>query len=366
MEIENLTEGMEIKNYKELCNILNIETKAGNSKKAQLRELERCCNYVKEGNRFIIKEIYKEEKAKIYPSVYMEFIGNILIDYLYKNLTHPGDRKILTIGKMIEIVGLVNENYEIGNRHKKALSKALNVNLLSVYYFYNNTRGEFKKMIERALKSLHNRRVLTYNKIKMICYKDKGNQIYRQATDQEESYITDIEKEVLNDMGYKSITEVFLKCKMKTFQKKVKNKLPLDWIYYFDAYSINVGAKAIKMEYDNIKEQREELNKRSLNKVHKKLQTSVSTINENILIENLIDIIKYDLDLADNIITEYKKEYKEFNKKINYNYTEINRLNDEIEKIKINNDKEDIESTDYYNYVKEIQLLKELELFDLL
>ena len=68
MEIENLTEGMEIKNYKELCNILNIETKAGNSKKAQLRELERCCNYVKEGNKFIIKEIYPIPIKKVYPS----------------------------------------------------------------------------------------------------------------------------------------------------------------------------------------------------------------------------------------------------------------------------------------------------------
>lgn len=64
MEIENLTEGMEIKNYKELCNILNIKTKAGNSKKSQLKELERYCNYIKEGNRFIIKEIYKDPKIK--------------------------------------------------------------------------------------------------------------------------------------------------------------------------------------------------------------------------------------------------------------------------------------------------------------
>ncbi|MGU8679075.1 hypothetical protein ACV3Q3_13030 [Clostridium perfringens] len=64
MEIENLTEGMEIKNYKELCSVLNIKTKAGNSKKSQLKELERYCNYIKEGNRFIIKEIYKDPKIK--------------------------------------------------------------------------------------------------------------------------------------------------------------------------------------------------------------------------------------------------------------------------------------------------------------
>lgn len=366
MNIKNLTEGMEIKNYKELCNILEIKVSDGNSKKKQLKDLERYCKFRKEGRKFIIEQIYEEEKAKIYPSVYMEFIGNILIDYLYKNLSNPGDRKILTIGKMIEIVGLANENYEIGNRHKKALSKALNVNLLSVYYFYNNTRGEFKRIIERALKSLHNRRILTFNKIKMICCKDGVYQVYRQATDQEESYITDIEKEVLNDMKYKSISEVFIKCKMKTFQKKVKNKLPEGWIYYFDAYSINVGTKAIKMEYENIKEQREELNKRSLKKVHKQLKTNENTVNENLLIENLIDIIKYDLDLADNIIIEQKRQNKEFSNKLNDKYYEICKINNEIEVIKNNKDNDEIESVDYYNYVKSIQLFEELELIELL
>lgn len=64
MEICNLKKGMEIKNYRELCKILNIKVKSSNSKKAQLKELERFCKYHKEGNRFIIDSIYKKVRDK--------------------------------------------------------------------------------------------------------------------------------------------------------------------------------------------------------------------------------------------------------------------------------------------------------------
>lgn len=65
MKIENLSEGLIIKNYKELCSILEIKVEAGNSKKAQLKELERFVKYHKQGNKFIIDEIYFNIKEKV-------------------------------------------------------------------------------------------------------------------------------------------------------------------------------------------------------------------------------------------------------------------------------------------------------------
>lgn len=64
MKIENLKKGMEIKNYRELCKLLNIKVKSSNSKKAQLKELERFFKYHKEGNKFIIDSIYKKVREK--------------------------------------------------------------------------------------------------------------------------------------------------------------------------------------------------------------------------------------------------------------------------------------------------------------
>ena len=57
MNISKLEIGMVIKNYKELCKILEIKVKEGNSKKAQLKELEEVVTYHKEGNKFVIDDI---------------------------------------------------------------------------------------------------------------------------------------------------------------------------------------------------------------------------------------------------------------------------------------------------------------------
>ncbi|MBZ9693385.1 GIY-YIG nuclease family protein [Clostridium sp. M14] len=60
IKIDNLQKGQTIKNYKELCSILDIKHATnGNTKNKQLEELKLYCKYEKDGNKFVIKEIYK-------------------------------------------------------------------------------------------------------------------------------------------------------------------------------------------------------------------------------------------------------------------------------------------------------------------
>ena len=59
MKIENLKEGMVIKNYKELCRYLEWNTTTGNAKKSQFKDLERYCKYHKEGQKIVIDEIFE-------------------------------------------------------------------------------------------------------------------------------------------------------------------------------------------------------------------------------------------------------------------------------------------------------------------
>ena len=54
MNLSNLKVEREVKNYKELCRLIGLKPCAGNSKIAQLKELERFIKYHKEGNKFII------------------------------------------------------------------------------------------------------------------------------------------------------------------------------------------------------------------------------------------------------------------------------------------------------------------------
>ena len=65
MEIKNLKEGQVIKNYKELCNILNEKIKGGSSKRCQLIDWKRYFDWHKDKNKFIIDKIYDTPKDKI-------------------------------------------------------------------------------------------------------------------------------------------------------------------------------------------------------------------------------------------------------------------------------------------------------------
>lgn len=50
------------KNWKEICEAMEWKTTGGTYKKARLKELESMCNYHKDGNKFIIEEIYEEKR----------------------------------------------------------------------------------------------------------------------------------------------------------------------------------------------------------------------------------------------------------------------------------------------------------------
>lgn len=120
MKTQNLTEGQVIKNYKELCSMLDVKAEAGNSKKAQLKELERFVNYHKEGNKFVIDEIYEVAQDKIrkerndkgltrdeYNTIkeqFKPFIYNVL-------LTKPNFVHTATFNNWLEETGLVKEEF---------------------------------------------------------------------------------------------------------------------------------------------------------------------------------------------------------------------------------------------------------------
>lgn len=66
MRTDKLYVGLILKNYKDLCNFLEIQLKKGtNSRDAQFKELSRYCMLEKNGHQIIIKEIYDTPLPKI-------------------------------------------------------------------------------------------------------------------------------------------------------------------------------------------------------------------------------------------------------------------------------------------------------------
>ena len=62
MNLDKLSIGMWIPNYRKLCDLLGEAVEEGNSKKAQLRKWEQHFAYQREKNAYIITEIYNAPK----------------------------------------------------------------------------------------------------------------------------------------------------------------------------------------------------------------------------------------------------------------------------------------------------------------
>jgi len=61
IKIENLSIGMAIANYKEVCKVLDVEVRSGDAKKKQLKWFEEYFKYLRQGNKFIIIEIINRD-----------------------------------------------------------------------------------------------------------------------------------------------------------------------------------------------------------------------------------------------------------------------------------------------------------------
>jgi len=229
------------------------------------------CNYEKQGNKYIIKEIYKaptitiNDLLKAKNSKYIKLLADILLEQMYKK---PEELEQIPLIKLFTMLGVTNDNYKSANAYRKELSQIYNVQLASIYYFYSNTRNEFKRIIERCLNNLQKRSVLFWNKCIMIVdSKDKENKKIYKADEETKKMILDTQKEVLQHMELANMTELMKDRKqLKEFNKIIEKELSFN--YYF-AYEITIGDKAIKIEYDNIQKERKDFNKLIIDKTNK-------------------------------------------------------------------------------------------------
>lgn len=258
MNISNLQVRQVIKNYKELCFILEIKATTGCSKIKQLEDLKIYCYYHKQGNKFVIDEVFEKPIITIDNIInnnnkYTKILANIILEYLY---TQPKELKEVPISKLFTLLGITNSNYNSANYYRKELSQLYDVRLASIYYFYSNTRMQFKGIIERCLNNLQNRRVLNWYKVVMIIDKTT-KQIYK-ADKETEKFIIDTEKETLEYLEVNNMYELMKdKKKVKEFNDIIFKETNIN---YFYAYDLVIGEKAIQIEYNKVKNNKQHLN----------------------------------------------------------------------------------------------------------
>ena len=307
MNIKNITEGLIIKNYKELCSLLEIEPTTSNSKKAQFKELERYINCEKQGQKFIVKEIYNDIKEKVdmrsiinendkrhdgNNNIYGDDIKQLLLLMMETSMENE---IILPISILLNKISMTNCNYSLGRRNQDKLSEVLKIDEKYVNEFYDTTHSNLKRTLENNLNLLDRKSLLRWQTVRMICKKvaivqynefDEieidmyTNQIqcsikeeYSVATKEEDLVILEAENEVLEEMKLEDINDVFRHSATEIFYRKVNNIVSkkANIKYYFNGYKLIFNRNKIIKELGKYGEDFNSVRKQLNNKVKEKL-----------------------------------------------------------------------------------------------
>lgn len=324
LKIENLQSGMMLKNYKELCEVLGVKPKTGNTKIAQLKEFERHFSYTKQGHKIIINEVFNMAKDKIENRGTKGKYTNDIQDLIISILAQSDSEEIaLSTNVLLKKCNMVNQNFSLGRKNVPKLSELTNISEAEIYDYYDTTQTNLKGALETALNRLRRRAVAMWKKdiyvakveadeegynmlgeIKLNVgdsFKDKVSvkvkQVHRQATKEEKAIILDTEKHVMQQMKCKDLQEVFLKGKWNEFKKIalhiIKHEFNLNILYYYDCYVLNYSNKVIKAEMKDIKDKINVTSKNLNDKVKKAIVESAETKHNNAV--NKIEEFEYRL-----------------------------------------------------------------------
>ncbi|MCM1160632.1 MAG: hypothetical protein NC412_05350 [Roseburia sp.] len=247
IDIDKLVIGMVTKNYKELCEILNEEVKTGKAKQLQLKNWKRYFDWEKDGQKFVIVDIYdtplpKEDlRRKGNNSIYKNYIELILLQYLSKQ---NGYRKTFTKRNWLELLGMINNKY---GREPKTKLKQLDycINDQEITLFYIRSNKKLERVLHDALSNLQREKLIIVEYETVIVSVDERGKEHRFiANDYQKKKILQTERDVLkNVMQYKNMFYVYIKNKSNEYYSKVNQKL-------YDLYGWKYYYKQIKIIYD--------------------------------------------------------------------------------------------------------------------
>ena len=247
VDTSKLVIGMIIKNYKELCNLFGEEAKTGKAKQLQLKNWKRYFDWEKDGQKFIITDIYdtplpKEDlRRKGNNSIYKNYIELILLQYLSKQ---EGYRKTFTKRNWLELLGMINNKYGKEPKTKlKQLDYCINDQEITLFYIRSNKKLE--RVLHDALSNLQREKLIIVEYETVIVSVDGTGREHRFiANDYQKKRILQTERYILkNVMQYKNMFYVYIKNKSKEYYSKVNERLNelYGWKYYY---------KQIKIIYD--------------------------------------------------------------------------------------------------------------------
>lgn len=172
--------GDEIKNYKEMCKLLDEKERTGNSKKSQFKRWQEVFQWELIGYRFKITAIHQ----KMFPShddnrvgqsikTYNQYIQLLILDALHYfqeenkyqvslNISHKG---------LIGIINLFNQVFyklSFDKKYRLKISEELNIKEAFLRDFFQRMNSTAKNDVESALKQLQRKGLIYVNDIQLV------------------------------------------------------------------------------------------------------------------------------------------------------------------------------------------------------
>lgn len=301
MKIKNLKIGQVLKNYKELCTILEIEPTTGKSKQLQLKELERYCKHHKEGNKIIIDEIYSKELKKMdrrsnnKGGNNVKYVGDmeyLILSLLNKFNISKRERVGFSKNLLFSHCGLINENYRVIKGNTLRFSQLVDMPVQTINECFDYTNNRMLKTLQSALNRMQRQALITWsNGYNMVLIDDKGQEYLEVASVEAEKIIMSIERSLMLEMGHKNKRFIFTSGQWNLFKEKATEQLKElypNLSYYYDNISFNYNNKDIKnalKEYETIdkKQVKQDVNNKfsksldgTIDRRHKKATDGIS------------------------------------------------------------------------------------------
>ena len=250
--------------YKEICEIVGWQQYTGGcSKKKQLKELERCCKYHKEGKgkgtKFVIEEIYEQPSKDIRRKVgeFNQLMQYALLDNLWyqeENAEDEEGNKIhsYTKNELLIMMGVISKKSSYMFNHAdeyaeyngfRTLNNDVDTKILDnvTGYIYNSYAV---KDLGAMMKSLKDNGIISYSEgYRINTYWDKDKECYatRNATDEEVSIIKEIEDKYKEEyphniraritQAHKEVQDVYgFKYRKSCDIRLFKDNVPLNWL----------------------------------------------------------------------------------------------------------------------------------------
>lgn len=223
---------MKVKNYKELCELLGLIPKAGNSKPKQLEGIGQYIKYHKYGRAFIIDEVYETKVIKVEQpkptdkrlknprNIYAKYIQLILCYYLTKEESDG----VIYMNKtdIYKMLGLINDSFGSYEAEKEFLEVFNHITMDDINVVKTQAYAKMNSILNKSLNSLRSKRLISYFTV-VILEETSGKR--RPATDEEIKKIDTIEHNILQEMGCTYIWEIYEKKIYHEFYQRVNKEM---------------------------------------------------------------------------------------------------------------------------------------------